>query len=281
MTEDDNGLDTPVTAGQSGAGGISTGKITLGPGNTEPTGETDVDGALLGNRDFRSNLTVDVGFVSLPGQSLGNRVWVDTNNDGLFTAGERGLAGVCVSVYSAGLDGVTGTSDDEVLADTTTNENGYYLFTNLFPGQYIVEACLPEGYVSSTGLLASGVGPFEGSETPAPDASATDNDDNGTQVVGVTKIRSAIVTLDASEPTEEAGGVVLSDPNADNRSNVSVDFGVFKPAAIGDRVWFDENNDGLQTIGERGISGVKVELLDMGGRVLGSVNTSENGELPV
>ncbi len=277
VDRDDNGLDSPIAAGHAGAGGIGTGKITLGPGNTEPTGETDVDGSLLGNRDFRSNLTVDLGFVALPAQTLGNKVWVDTNNDGLLTAGEKGLAGVCVSVFSAGLDGVIGTSDDEVLADATTDANGLYLFTNLFPGQYIVEICLPDGYVSSTGVNASPTGPFEGADTPAPDSSSADNDDNGNQVPGTAKVRSAVVTLDETEPVEEVGGTGLSDPNADNRSNVTVDFGIFKQAALGDRVWFDENNDGVQTPGERGIAGVKVELLDMGGRLIASATTSENG----
>src|SRR5206468_2055670 len=61
----DNGIDTPV------AGAIRSGTVTLGPGNSEPTGETDLGALGQGTApDARANMTVDFGFYQA--YSLGN-----------------------------------------------------------------------------------------------------------------------------------------------------------------------------------------------------------------
>jgi SdrD B-like domain len=278
IDRDDNGLDTPLAAGSVNPGGIRSGKVTLGPSNTEPTGETELDATPLGNRDFRSNLTVDFGFQTLPTHSLGNTVWVDENNNGKIDPSEKGLAGVCVKAYGAGLDGIIGNADDEVLGETTTDENGLYLFTKLVAGDYIVEICTPDGYVSSTEKNGSATGPFEGDATPSPESTPTDSDDNGTQVPGTTVIRSKPVTLGNGEPTAEPQGTGLTDPNPDNRSDVTVDFGLFKPAALGNYVWLDNNRDGKQDAGEPGVPGVKVQLIDVAGAVVAETTTDNTGK---
>ncbi len=278
IDRDDNGLDTPLAQGSVNPGGIRSGKVTLGPGNSEPVAETELDGTPLGNRDYRSNLTVDFGFQTLPTHSLGNTVWVDENNDGKLGAGEKGLPGVCVKVYGAGIDGIIGNADDEIIGETTTDANGNYLFTNLTAGEYIVEVCAPTGYVSSTGTNGSATGPFEGAATPSPEATPTDSDDNGTTVPGTQLIRSKPVTLGNGEPTGEAGGTGITDPNPDSRSDVTVDFGLFKPAAIGDVVWLDSNSNGKQDAGEPGVPNVKVQLMDPAGKVLAETTTGADGK---
>ncbi|MGB4937653.1 MAG: SdrD B-like domain-containing protein, partial [Ferruginibacter sp.] len=55
--------------------------------------------------------------------SIGDRVWVDTNKDGIQDAGEVGLAGVVVTLY----DGTT----NNVVASTVTDAYGNYLFSKL------------------------------------------------------------------------------------------------------------------------------------------------------
>ncbi len=70
--------------------------------------------------------------------SLGDYVWHDENMDGLQQAEEMGIAGVTVNLYDC---------LDNLLATTTTNEDGYYLFGNLDAGDYYVEFIAPEGYV--------------------------------------------------------------------------------------------------------------------------------------
>ncbi len=278
IDRDDNGLDTPLAAGSVNPGGIRSGKVTLGPSNSEPTGETELDATPLGNRDFRSNLTVDFGFQTLPTHTLGNTVWVDENNNGKIDASEKGLAGVVVKVFGAGVDGIIGNADDEVLGETTTDANGLYLFTNLVAGDYIVEIVAPDGYASSTGKNGSATGPNEGVATPSPESAPTDSDDNGTTVAGTKLVRSKPVTLGNGDPTAEPQGPGLPDPNPDNRSDVTVDFGLFKPAAIGNYVWLDTNRDGKQDAGEPGVPGVKILLLDVAGNVVAETTTDNDGK---
>jgi uncharacterized repeat protein (TIGR01451 family) len=72
---------------------------------------------------------------------LGDYVWLDLNRDGIQDANEPGVSGVTVLLFQV-IDGegvFTGQS-------TTTDENGFYLFDNLEPGQYYVEFVLPSGY---------------------------------------------------------------------------------------------------------------------------------------
>ena len=49
------------------------------------------------------------------------------------------------------------------------------------------------------------------------------------------------------------------------------------PASIGDFVWYDANDNGIQDIGEVGVPGVTVELLDCAGNVLATTLTDANG----
>ncbi|MCI5161819.1 MAG: hypothetical protein D3917_07315, partial [Candidatus Electrothrix sp. AX5] len=50
------------------------------------------------------------------------------------------------------------------------------------------------------------------------------------------------------------------------------------PAVIGNRIWLDENGDGVQDAGEAGISNVKLELRDSGGNLVSNTVTGDNGE---
>ena len=86
-----------------------------------------------------------------PLASLGDRVWYDTDRDGIQDAGEQGVQGVKVSLTGGGADGVIGTSDDTT-ATTTTDANGHYKFENLNPGEEykVTFSHLPNGYEFTT-----------------------------------------------------------------------------------------------------------------------------------
>ncbi len=47
--------------------------------------------------------------------------------------------------------------------------------------------------------------------------------------------------------------------------------------SIGDRIWRDENGDGVQDTGEPGLAGVTVNLLDASGNILGTTTTGPDG----
>ncbi len=86
-------------------------------------------------------LTYDFGLV--PPGSIGDYVWYDDNGDGVQDAGEPGIPGVRVVLY----DG-----DGNFVADTTTDDDGFYSFTSLPPGDYNVMidgTTLPSGVVQT------------------------------------------------------------------------------------------------------------------------------------
>ena len=71
------------------------------------------------------------------GQTLGDRVWLDTNANGVQDSGEQGVANVTVQ-----LKDTAGT----VLQTTTTDINGNYLF-DVAVGSYQVTVLTPSGYL--------------------------------------------------------------------------------------------------------------------------------------
>ncbi|HSF83258.1 MAG TPA: SdrD B-like domain-containing protein [Anaerolineales bacterium] len=72
--------------------------------------------------------------------AIGDFVWHETNRDGVQDAGERGVGGVTVHLLDC-----TGN----ILAETFTDANGFYLFSDLMPGDYNIHFVLPGGYLFS------------------------------------------------------------------------------------------------------------------------------------
>ncbi len=171
--------------------------------------------------------------------SLGDYVWYDSNNDGIQAATEVGVSGVTVNLLNA--------TTNAIIATTTTDATGHYLFTGLDKGSYKVEfvtASLPSGY----GFTAK-------------DAGADDSKD--TDVNPATGITDAI-NLGQGE------------------DKLTVDAGIYKAGAptgaIGNYVWFDTDGNGTQGAGEKGISGVGVNLLDATtGAIIATTTTDANG----
>jgi uncharacterized protein YbdZ (MbtH family) len=84
------------------------------------------------------DLDNDFGFSQL--LSLGDRVWYDTNQDGIQDAGELGVQGINVALYQRVCTG-------QATASTTTNASGNYLFTDLLPGTYCLQfSSIPAGW---------------------------------------------------------------------------------------------------------------------------------------
>jgi hypothetical protein len=197
---------------------------------------------------------------------LGDLVWDDLNNNGIKDAGESGISNVTVKLYrDANNDNVP---DGVAIATQVTTSTGNYLFTGLEPDNYIVGIIAPAGYISSTGKNGSATGPYEGSATPDPD-NDVNNDDNGT-LVGAEIITKAITLVPYTEP--------VNDGDTDNTSNLTVDFGLFKPSKIGDLVWYDTNRDGIQNETPlNGVNNVTVTLTDGLGNILATTTTNSSG----
>ncbi|MGB9108822.1 MAG: SdrD B-like domain-containing protein, partial [Telluria sp.] len=201
------------------------------------TSDSDVDASTGKSQIVKlaageNNLTIDAG-VYTPA-SIGDRFWTDANGNGQQDAGETGVAGATVTLIGGGADGLISTTADNTSVTTTTDANGAYLFANLKPGtEYQVQFAAPAGMV------------FTKRDTGS-DASDSDAD--------TTTGKTQIVTLASGE------------------KNLTLDAGVYKPASIGDRVWNDANNNGVQDAGEVGMAGVSVTLL--GGGADGKLSTT-------
>ena len=221
---------------------------------TEPTLEPPMPLITPTLPDADGNLTVDFGFFRPVG--VGNFVWIDTNNNGRWDTGELPYENATVRIYADfNNDGV---ADGAVISTTSTDSAGHYSFTRLIPGTYLIEMVLPSGYSSSTGTNGSATGPFEGASTPDPDTTVdadtgSSGDDNGT-ALSATLVRAKPITLSVGGET--------GDGDLDDSFNRSVDFGIFRPARLGDLLWLDNNNDGQQDPGEPGVPDVTVTLFD-------------------
>ncbi len=188
--------------------------------------------------------TVHVKVVSC--LKIGDLVFNDKNNNGKQDAGELGIAGVTVKLFDS--------ANNQVGSSVTTDANGNYLFSNLPSGTYTVEISAPAGYKSSTGTNGSATGAYE----PTTGSTNVNNEDNGTTTSGQI-IRSKPVVLTTTD-------------------NTNVDFGLFRPAKLGDYVFRDSNGDGKQDAGEVGVANVTVKLFDGANNLVATTTTDLNGK---
>ena len=276
-----NGTDPTVD-------GISSGVVTLTP-NGEPTGEIHGGPTSPANPtpdDNNTNLTVDFGLVPRIPMSLGNRVWRDngagggTADNGIMESSESGIAGVLVRLLDNNGNPAVDI-DGNAVPEQTTDGSGYYLFENLAPGDYIIE--IPADNFDNSGTNDVLVNHINSGPTETDPDSNGDNNDNGQDESdpAANGIRSGVVTLSVTdEPLTESSadsGSADNDGSADdNNANLTVDFGFYEPVSIGNRVWFDANDDGLLA-SENGIGNVLVNLLDNSGNFLQSSTTDADG----
>jgi len=81
----------------------------------------------------QSYLDADFCFKFPPPGTIGDLVFCDLDDDGVFDPGEPGVEGVTVTLTCAGPDQQLGTADD-LIATRTTDAGGIYLFDDVAPG---------------------------------------------------------------------------------------------------------------------------------------------------
>ncbi len=199
FTTPNNGDDAADSDAAPGSG--FTGPIDLAPGE--------------------NNNTIDAGLINLPA-ALGDFVWKDLDGNGQQDAGEPGVQGIVVNLWTD--DDGDGTPDT-LLETTTTGIAGGYVFQMLDPTlTYIVE------FVNDPAMNMPFTAPNEGDDE-------TDSD---------------------ADPTSGLTGPIQL---TSGEFNMTVDAGLVNtPASIGDFVWKDLNGDGLQSSDEPGIPGIVVNL---------------------
>ncbi|MGC8951519.1 SdrD B-like domain-containing protein [Chloroflexus sp.] len=193
--------------------------------------------------------TWDVGLVMVT--AVGNYVWIDRNGNGIQDEPpSEGVNGMTVRLYR---------SDNTLVATTVTTDDflgnpGYYIFSDLSAGDYYIEFGLPAGFTFTT------------ADTGSNDE--VDSDAN------TTTGRTTVFTLAANQldRSRDAGLIASS--------------GMLR---LGNRVWYDRDNDGRYepANSEIGINGVSLSLFrdfnnngqpDPGEHVGNSVTMTVGGE---
>ena len=318
--------------------------------NSGVAGITNLASVISGNTAY-TNRVVD----PLRGR-IGDYAWVDANMDGRQDATEEGLNGVLVRLLHADgtpvLDDFDNPYEVVTRSNTTTHANGYYVFTGVRPGDYMVEFLPPEGYGFSqrgTGATEDVINDSDVGTVASPDAGFRLNttkvftlqggqfeydidagfiklgkisgsvfvDQNADGIIdgvdtdpifGVTieLLTNGVVYMTTTTKEDGSyefnglppgdytireldppGYISTTDKDGENDNLITVtlpfggesienDFYDATLGSIGDRVWDDANNNGLQDVGEAGVPGVAVELYT-NGVLVASTTTDTNG----
>ncbi len=196
----------------------------------DETVDEDGDGNPFDDDEAISVVVVFVGFI------IGDYVWHDLDGDGIQDFNEPGLSGITVELRN---------KRRLLIERTTTNANGYYLFDEIFPGEYYIRIVLGEEYKSTI------------------------------YFAGFNRNADSDLTVAFGPGTSS-----LLDLNADD---LSIDGGLVRCANIGGTVWYDYDEDDSRDLAENGINGIIVKLYKLepfGWTLWDEMITGHNEETP-
>ena len=161
-------------------------------------------------------------------EAIGDTVWLDIDGDGVqeIGAGDVVLANVIVELLLA--------SDDSLVATTITDDNGRYEF-NRFESGLVANELYNIEIVAPSGLHAT-----------LRDVADDTLDSDALRIAGATEERLRVVNASVAVESED----------------FTFDFGVTAPLVIGDLLFFDANEDGVQNDDAASVfdAGVTVQL---------------------
>jgi fimbrial isopeptide formation D2 family protein/uncharacterized repeat protein (TIGR01451 family) len=110
---------------------------------SDPALDSDIDRATRRSGPItltagEARTDIDIGLYQLA--AVGSQVWLDRDLDGVREADESGIGGIEVRLLR---------SDGTVVATQTTDANGYFMFTDVEPGEYRIAFSVPSGYYVS------------------------------------------------------------------------------------------------------------------------------------
>ena len=169
---------------------------------------------------------------------VGNLVWEDVNGNGIQEIGEPGINGVTLHLYQA--------STHEKIASTITSDmngiSGSYLFPYAPVGQTYIVAEMSSRYCVTL------------------------------QGAGSNKLEDNNFKTHGQIHTSDTFNVIAQTQNSD------VDLGIFRKSTVGNYVWLDQNQNGIQDSNESGINDVIVRLFEASGKKIGEIQTRYNPE---
>ena len=191
-----------------------------------PTTATSFEVALSGGNAY---LDADFGFA--PYGAIGDTVFWDANRNGTQDYSEEGVAGVEVRLYADANGNGVYDFGETLVTNATTDAAGNYLFTGLLPDDYVV-------------WVVTAAEPLAGA------AQTADPNSDGYACADTNNV----------VPCDDQYGLALGN----GQNFMGADFGYAPPGVIGDRLWVDTDDDGVQDPGENGIAYVSVVLWSNG-----------------
>lgn len=248
------------------------------------------------------------GYANVGTGSIAGFVYNDIDSDGVFDAGESGLANVLVTVSGS------------ASASQRTHANGYYKF-NLANGTYTVTVTPPSGYTNTTATALSSLVLNDAVSLTKTDLTSKnfglklatysisgnvylDNAQNGVQDVGDAAQLGVTVSLsgDATSSTTTASngyyvfssllpgsytvtltlpaGKTNTNPRIINQTITSANvpgqgFGLwYLPANVAGNVYIDSDLDGVFDVGESGKQSVRLDLYNFADLTTSIANTT-------
>ncbi len=161
---------------------------------------------------------------------IGDWIWEDINGNGLQEIGEAGIDGALLALYNESLLEVA----------RTTAQNGFYKFTDIPPGTYLIRVLGVNGYIESPGTHTDSLSDSDFCSIYFP-------------------LSSDFFILNPGE------------------SRTDIDFGLFKGFEVTGRVFIDRNGDGIFAGNESPFKGCEVVLEDALGDLVASTVTDASG----
>ena len=242
--------------------------------------------------------------------TIGDKVWLDSNQDWEQSKGEKGLANITVQLL-----------DDQniLIKSTITDKNGNYQFRNIQDKEYSVRVIVPSGYVSITPKLLSfweekdlnnlDFGLYKKASFTIGNTVWNDKNEDWEQNYGEKGLANVTVEL-YDKTSKKIQSVKTNSKGTYAFKNVSkgeysvkvvpqkgqkvvtsqtlelwveedrtdMNFGLYQEGfTIGNTVWNDKNEDWEQNYGEKGLANVTVELYDKTSKKIQSVKTNSKG----
>lgn len=248
----DDNLSGVREANEYGAEGRA---FTLWQGDTQvAAAETDSNGAFLFSQlapgAYTLRLQLEDNEVVVSGAEKEGGEWVApiTLSDGermhSFALPVMRYAAVSGQVWSldgtdSGVSGIPVSLYDQtgrMLSAVTADADGSFEFAGLLPGSYLLSATLPEGYLFA-----------RTQESMSGRSSYIISAENG-------QAQSVPFTVTMGEDLS------------------GVDIGIGAMGRIGDRAWLDENENGMQDLGEPDMPGIRIALYQQGELVASTVS---------
>lgn len=225
----------------------------------------------IANNDRIENQEVKVQ-LTMPKGSLGDYAFYDINRNGIQDEGDAPIKGLTVSLHEF-KTGKGQSEPTETIYTTSTDNNGFYLFENLncnvlktsnqnstnpedFIGdvyyEYQVEFALPDDesrYRYEPTLR------YAKNDKGIHDETIDSNIGNEKDKDDYLKTEKVRLTAKRGDDGKTFVG----------ENNPTLDAGFYALGALGDYVWIDANNNGIQDADEKGLNGVIVNLYQVDG----------------